>query len=502
MRYILGVDIGTTHCKAVALAVDGKLLHQAKAGYPTIQSYAGQSEQDATVIFGAVLDVLQQSIFSLRQQELSAVCFSAAMHSIMAVNASVEPLTNAFTWADTRGNAYAQEVRASKDAYDLYARTGTPIHPMSPLSKIMWMREEMPDIFSQAAGFISIKEYVFYKLMGKRLVDFSIASATGLFDIHEKKWDAAALELAGITAARLSKPVPVTHAETSLQAPYTQLLGIAEGTIPFIIGGSDGCLANIGSGAILPGEAALTIGTSGAIRVVADSPRPDDEQRVFNYILTDRLYITGGPVSNGGSALKWFADNFLQHPFTSADDIKWFAELAHEAPAGAGGLIFLPYLSGERAPFWDASARGVFVGLQATHAREHMARAVVEGISFALHQVMQAVETNNGSISVVYASGAFVVSDLWLQMMSDVLDKTIVVSGTADASATGAAFLAMHTLGWLDKLEDVKRLIPAERTFHPDAAKHRVYQEYGKIYRDLYPKLKDSFNQLEKLQQQ
>ena len=350
MQYILGIDIGTTHCKAVVMAADGTLLHQAKAGYSTMQSLAGQSEQDAEIVFGSVLEVLQQSVVALRAHKLGAVCFSAAMHSVLAVDQSGGPLTNAFTWADTRSNAYALQLRQHADAQELYARTGTPIHPMSPLCKLVWMQKTMPGVFAGASKFISIKEYVFHKLTGKYLVDFSIASATGLFDIHQQKWDALALELAGITNEQLSTPVPISHTETNIQQSYLQLSGISPG-IPFIIGGSDGCLANIGSGAILPGEAALTIGTSGAIRLTADKPRADTQQRLFNYILTDRLYITGGAISNGGAALQWFAENFLQHPFTGAADIDWFVQLAHRAPPGAGGLIFLPYLSGERAPF-------------------------------------------------------------------------------------------------------------------------------------------------------
>ncbi|HYF31859.1 MAG TPA: gluconokinase [Chitinophagaceae bacterium] len=500
MQYILGLDIGTTHCKAVAVTAQGELLHQATAGYPTIQSLPGQSEQDAELIYGSVLEVLQYSLVSLRQHELKAVCFSAAMHSIMAVDDAGHPLTNLFTWADTRGNEYALTIRNWNGSHDLYARTGTPVHPMSPLCKLAWMKKVMPDIVAKAAKFISIKEYVFFKLTGTYIVDYSIASATGLFDIQQKKWDATALGLAGINAGQLSEPVPVSYAETNLQQACRQLLGIT-GDIPFIVGGSDGCLANIGSGAILPGEAALTIGTSGAIRVTVEKSRTDQQQRLFNYILTDNLFVTGGAISNGGAAMKWFAENFLQHPFTAATDIDWMVQLAHEAPEGAGGLIFLPYLSGERAPFWDASARAVFMGLQTAHGRQHLARAVVEGISFALYQVMQAVEANNGNISVVYASGAFITSPLWLQMMADVMDKTIIVAGTADASAMGAAFLGMHTIGWIKNLSEIKQLVTQEASFSPDAAKHRTYQRYFDVYQDLYPKLKDNFRQLEKLQQ-
>lgn len=501
MNFVLGIDIGTTHCKAVSLAVNGKVLYEDKADYPTFQSIPGQSEQDAEMIFAEVLQLLQRSLTWLKNHSvegyaLSAVCFSSAMHSIMVVDAAGKPLTNAFTWADTRSNEYAMQLRQLPLGKQLYSVTGTPVHPMSPLCKLMWLKQELPDVFNAAAKFISIKEYIFFKLFNKYLIDHSIASATGLFHIHQRQWESKALQLAGITASQLSEPVPVTHAETQLKEEYKRLLGIDE-SVPFIIGASDGCLANIGSGALHTGEAALTIGTSGAVRVVVETPFPDPQQRLFNYILTDDLYVTGGAVSNGGAALKWFAENFLQQTFSNANNLDLLLQLAHEAPPGADGLIFLPYLSGERAPSWDAAARGAFIGLQMSHRKEHLVRAVLEGIAYALYQVLLAVEETNGDIHTVYASGVFVKSEPWLQLMSDVLNKKIIVSGTADASAVGAALLGLHATGAFSFWSDVKQLIPQGKSFIPDAAKHSIYRKYFEIYTDLYPKLKNNFHQLQ-----
>lgn len=499
MQFVLGLDIGTTHCKAVLLADNGKVLYEDKAGYPTFQSIAGQSEQDAAIIFEKVLLLLQRSFIWTKEQGhiLSAVCFSSAMHSILAVDAAGKPLTNAFTWADTRSNEHAVQLRQLPVAKQLYSVTGTPVHPMSPLCKLMWLKQELPEVFNAAAKFISIKEYVFFKLFDKYLVDHSIASATGLFHIYDKKWDDRALQLAGIDASKLSEPVVVTHAETQLKEEYKNLLGM-DGSVPFVIGASDGCLANIGSGAINRGEAALTIGTSGAVRVVVQTPFPDRQQRLFNYILTDDLYVTGGAVSNGGAALKWFAENFLQQTFSDPNNLDLLLQLAQEAPPGADGLIFLPYLSGERAPSWDAAARGAFIGLQMSHRKEHLVRAVLEGIAYALYQVLLAVEETNAEIHTVYASGVFVKSEPWLQLVCDVLNKKIIVSATADASAVGAALLGLHATGAFSFWSDVKQLIPQGRSFTPDASKHSIYRKYFEIYSELYPKLKDSFHQLGK----
>lgn len=495
MNYVLGIDIGTTHCKTVAMGADGSVLHEARAHHPTVQEHPGQSEQDAETVFGTMLQVVQQSLAALAGHQLQAACFSAAMHSLLAVDSRGAPLTPAYTWADTRSNAIARSLRASSGAMDLYNNTGTPIHPMSPLCKIAWMKQEMPQVFDAAAKFISIKEYIVWRLFGQYVIDHSIASATGLFDIRARQWYGPALGIAGISAERLSSPVPVTWRAKELKEEYGRLLGI-DTRIPFIIGASDGCLANAGCGALGHGEVALTIGTSGAVRLVVDEPRADAGGRLFNYILSDGLYVTGGPVSNGGAALQWFGEHVLQQESSGPGDLDWLLQLAAQSPAGAEGLVFLPYLSGERAPFWDAAARGAFIGLQLSHRKEHLARAVLEGISFGLRQVMEAVEESNGPVLEVYANGAFVRSPSWLQLMADVLNKNIVVSGMADASAVGAAFMAWHAVGLLRDLKQAKQFIPQGERYVPDQNMHGIYNRNFDIYRGLYPKLAEDFVRL------
>ncbi len=456
MQIVLGLDIGTTHCKAVGLSTEGRVVH---TGSAAVDEFI---EQDADVIFNKVMGLMDDA---MKAHQLMAVCFSGAMHSIMAVDENGKPLTKAYTWADTRSNEQALKLPK------VYERTGTPIHPMSPLSKICWMRETMPEVFHAAHKFISIKEYVYFKLFNKYLIDHSMASATGLFDIYSLQWNADALNAAGIDASKLSTPVPVTHAEYK--------------DVPYIIGASDGALANLGSGALLPGEAAITIGTSGAIRVVTKNPVPDAQQRLFNYILADGLYITGGAINNGGAALKWFAENFLD-----TTDMDSVLALAQQSPPGANGLIFLPYLSGERSPFWDAAARGAFIGLQTTHSKQHMLRAVLEGIAYSLYHVMLAIEESH-PIETLYASGAFVRSPFWIQLICDVLNKKVIVSQTSDASATGAALLAL-----VKDITGAKQFISAQKTYEPDTQKYAVYRKHFEIYAGLYPKLKETFQLL------
>jgi len=495
MEYVIGLDIGTTHCKAVAITVNGTFLQQVQAGYPTIQIEEGQSEQDPSVIFNTIVELLRKTITSLTDYRLKSVSFSSAMHSILAVDKNNHPLTNALTWADTRSEQVAKRLLEQGKQELLYPSTGVPIHPMLPLCKIIWMRDTSPEVFSRANKFISVKEYVFYQFFGKYIVDYSIASATGLFNAETFKWNSDSLGIATIEPGQLSEPVPTNHFETSITAEFREKLQLRE-DIRFYIGASDGCLANIGSGTFEKGEGAVTIGTSGAIRIITNSWKPDPRQRLFSYVVYNDLYVCGGAVNNGGIVLKWFVENFLSQKFESSGGFTSFLTEVLKVQAGANGLIFLPFLLGERAPYWDATLRGAFVGLDIRHKREDMMRALVEGICFGLCSVMRAAEETYGEIHTLYASGGFTQSEVWLQILADILNKKIVVAGKADASALGAAFIALKEGKYIQRLSDAKKMVEIEKTFSPSRANQQVYQKQFLIFESLVPGLRKQMAQL------
>ncbi len=493
MDYFIGLDIGTTHCKAITVKEDGEVIRQIQKGYPTIQNFPGQSEQDPDLIFRTVVELLRISISENPGRVLKGICFSSAMHGIMAVSEDGRPLTNLFTWADLQSNGYENRISDSLQKQKLYEETGVPLHCMSPFVKLLWLKEEKNEIFEAAHKFISIKEYIFFNFFGKYLVDYSIASATGLFDLAAKDWNETALKLASISRDKLSELLPVTHKvewNEYSKENWNDLFLLSKAA-PFILGGSDGCLANLGCGAIGDGKAAITIGTSGAVRTMNNQPRPDHKRRLFNYMIEDEFFISGGAINNGGIAVKWFAENFLQHGFQTAEDFEWFFELVDSVPPGSDGVIFLPYLLGERAPHWDANTRGAFVGLSLFHGKAQMARAVIEGISFALYEVLIAVEETNGPVKVLYATGGFVQSSAWLQIIADVMNKPLVVSLTADASAIGAVLVGMKALGSIKNWKDAMELIPEGEKFEPNFSNHQIYRKCFEKYVKLYPFIKD-----------
>jgi len=498
MEYFIGIDIGTTNAKAVAMTAAGKILGEERAAYPSIQKLPGQFEQDPEKIFKAIMSMIPRLVTKLKSHEVTAIGLSSAMHGLIAVDKKGKPITNLITWADTRSASYAQDLRTTDLGKKIFFETGTPIHAMSPLSKLIWMRNELPKIWNSAGKFISMKEYFLYRLFGKFLVDYSIASATGLFNIMAKKWDSLALHEAGIEPDRLSIPVPVLHVETGISSAHAKTLRIGQ-KIPFVIGASDGCLANLGTGAMEDHEAAVTIGTSGALRMVSRKPVHDPDAVLFNYILDDEFYVSGGPINNGGVILRWIAENMLGNKFSTIADVGKFVKTAMKAPIGSGKLILLPYLLGERAPVWDGEAKGAYVGLTTEHRQSHLMRAGIEGISFALLQILNALEAGEGKVKRVYASGGYLQSRPWLQLLANIFNKEILHVSVADASAIGACMMAMRATGHIKSWKEGKDFLPPPKIYNPDGLLHKKYQPYFEVYKSLYEKLKDSFHELNKI---
>ncbi|PZR28642.1 MAG: gluconate kinase [Citrobacter freundii] len=491
MPYFIAIDIGTTHCKAVVTTSAAEVLNEVKAGYPSQQPKAGYHEQDPDQLFNAVIDVLTRAIQSVpEKQQILAVSFSAAMHSLMAVDSEGHPLTTLWTWADTRSSEIAASLKATASGQQIHDHTGTPVHPMSPLCKIAWIRREMPEIFEATHKFISGKEYIFFRLTGKYTVDTGIASATGLLDVKTLRWYKPALDFAGIDAAKLSTLAEPTDLLPSILPEYKKLFGLNT-AIAFIHGGSDGGLANTGAGAILPGEAALTIGTSGAIRILSDQPVQDQQNRLFNYRLDKDFYLPGGAINNGGLLLKWFIQIFTDN--TRSFDA-YLEELMPKAGAiepGAGGLIFLPYIYGERAPVWDAEASGMFIGMTASHTRAHYLRAVLEGVGYSLKQILLAIEENGIAVDTLFAGGGFIESPVWLRIITDILQKPVRVSYAADASAMGAIFMAMKATGIIKEWKEVKGFMKEDELYKPVRGVEDVYEKNFAVYKELYKRFKE-----------
>ncbi|NHA04215.1 gluconokinase [Mucilaginibacter sp. HC2] len=493
--YILGIDIGTGSTKAVALTLTGEALGVVQSHYPINSPEPGYSEQDPLLIWQAFVKCMQDITTRIGYAPV-AVSFSSAMHSIIPVDEMGMPLSPMITWADSRSEHIAQELRLSAQGPEIYRITGTPIHAMSPLCKLIWLRTNKPELFIPTDKFISIKEFIWFKLFTSFEIDYSIASATGLFDILKLDWSTEACALAGISVDKLSIPRNTTYYRDDLNQDTAALLNISPQTI-FVIGASDGCCANLGSHTTGPGIAALTIGTSGAVRITSPKPVYNFEGMTFNYLLNQDTFVCGGAVNNGGIAINWLLQNFLQkEKLTSADYDQLFASI-DTVPAASDGLIFLPYLYGERAPLWDTQTSGAFLNIKPAHTRAHFLRAALEGVCFALYDVLKTVEDASVNITQVNISGGFVSSATWTQILADITGKKLVVLQPEDASAVGAIYLAMQVL----HPESYGQLthIDHQTVIEPNTQNHERYSKLFPMFKKLYRDLMDSMHRLHEL---
>ncbi|SCF35009.1 gluconate kinase, FGGY family [Micromonospora viridifaciens] len=492
---VVGVDIGTTSTKAVAFDTGGRQLVAHSIGYPLDQPQPGYAEQDPQLIFDAVVGAVRAVVDELPGR-VAGLSFGSALHSLIGLDADATPLTASVTWADSRASAQAERLRTEPSGLALHQRTGTPLHPMAPLPKLVWFAEQQPRLHERAAHWVGIKDYVLLRLAGELVTDHSVASATGLMDIHRLAWDAEALRIAGITEAHLPRLVATTHVLPGLTADAARATCLPADT-PIVVGAGDGPLANLGLGAVHPGEAACSIGTSGAVRVMVERPGVDPLGGVFCYALTEQRWVVGGAINNGGIVLQWAGEALAPELGEHAEE--QLLDLAARAPVGSGGLIMLPYLLSERAPHWSALPRGAYVGLTHGHRREHLVRAALEGVCQQLALVLTSVRATGNEVHEVRASGGFARSPLWRQLLADVLGMPVRFPAGHQGSSFGAALLGMQALGLIESIEVAADLVRIEETVRPDPAAAATYAAQLPLFTELYDALVPTYASLRRL---
>lgn len=433
--YFVGLDMGTTAVKAVAFRADGTLLASQEQAYALLQPSEGAAEQQPDDLLAAAAQCLRRLLASLGRPP-EGIGLSTAMHSLLLLDGARRPCSPLFTWADTRAQAVVADFSPAQQRA-LLARTGTPVHPMSPLVKLRWLARERATSFSKAAYISDIKSYLVDRWTQEGLcLDTNLASASGLMDIRRLAWDEDACALAGIQPAQLPQIVAPTQ-QLRWQPAVASDLGTAG--VPLFIGGADGCLANLGS-QLAEGEVAMTIGTSAALRLTHQKPQIDPSLGLFNYHLLDKTYVMGGASNNGGNLIAWLF-KLLRHPYQNIGEL-----LAAAAEVSSDGLVFQPYLFGERAPIYQADAAAAFLHIRSHHQVPQLARAVLEGMLDNLLEIHRHIEAAAGPSRRIVASGGFVQSPYWLELFAARAGCPLVVANQPQASAYGAALVAQRGL--------------------------------------------------------
>jgi len=503
MQCIITIELGTNGVRVFAFDLEGRVIGSMKGYHPTFHTEPDYSEQDPEQIFITTLYLLKNLLNEYvhpKKYKVASICFCASMHSVLAVDRNGNPLGNAITWADNRARQEAQELRSSAVGKALYAATGTPIHPMSPLLKIAWIGHHDQERFRLTAKFLSIKSYIIHQLTGEYMTDYSIASATGLMNIHSIAWEPDALQYAGITADKLPDATPVFAAAGRLKKAYQQSLNLPAET-KILIGSSDGCMATLGDGVLGEGKATITIEDSGAVRVMGPTVLKDEQMRFFNYLLTEDCYVSGGPTNNGGNIFEWFTRQFgdFSHPYDMESSMQQLIEEASKVPAGSDGLLFLPYLLGERAPIWNADARGAYFGLNIKHERQHFVRATIEGILYEMYSIGKILgeQRNIKSLSV---NGTFGVIPFWTQMMADMFNRPVRTRQRSHSVSFGAFLVSATEMGIYKSLDEAARTVELPDVYRPDKQRHAIYADYFNVFEKLSARLTDEFEAISALQ--
>jgi gluconokinase len=449
---IVGLDVGTTAAKVVAFGVDTPWRRAALREYPLRQPQRGWQVQDPDEVRSAVRAALAQATAAAGAATVLGISVSTAMHGLIGLAADGRPLTPLVTWADARSIGQARRLKESDAALAVYRASGSPIHPMTPLTKLMWFAEEEPELCARVAHWVGLKDFVLAVLTDRLVTEASSASGTAMWDLATRDWNPAALTLAGVRPDQLPPILPTTT-QLPLSPAAAAALGLPAGT-PVVVGAADGPLGNLGTGALAPGVAGLSIGTSGAVRMLVPRPALDADGRLFCYALTDDHWVVGGAISNGGEVARWagrvFGADLLAHAAGSSADAELLA-LAEQVPAGSDGLLMLPYLLAERAPLWDPELTGAFLGIRHGHTRGHFVRAAVEGVALQLSAIVERL-ARVAPVTSLRATGGVFRSALWRRVVAGTLDRPVVVTGGAEGTAMGAAALGLYALGRADSL--------------------------------------------------
>lgn len=503
MKCIVTIELGTNAVRVFAFDLDGNIIGSLKGYYPTFHTQPDYSEQDPDQVFLTMLYVLKnllnETIYP-KKYKVACLCFSSYMHSVLPVDKHGNPLGHVITWSDTRARKEAHEIKSSSLGKTVYKATGTPLHPMSPLIKIAWIKNNDKDRFKQTSKILGLKSYIIQQLTGEYMIDYSIASATGLLNIHKIKWEPDALKFAGIKENMLPDLVPVFTSTGKLKKAYQTSLGLSADT-KIIVGSSDGCMAILGDGVSGDGVATITIEDSGAVRVMGDKVLQDEKQRFFNYLLTKDCYVSGGPTNNGGIIFEWFTRQFgdFKNPFDIDHSMQELINDALKAPVGSDGLIFLPYLLGERAPIWNANARGAYFGLNIKHEKTHFVRATIEGILYEIYSIGKTLEEHR-SIKSLSINGSFGSMPFCTQMLADIYNKPVRLRQNFHSVGYGSFLLSATEMGIYKSLDEAAKKVVLTDLYMPDKQNHKEYMKYFKIFERLSTKLAPEFEEIANLQ--
>ena len=491
---VLGIDASTTATKAVLVDEAGVVRGIGTAEYAFSVPRPLWSEQEPRLWWDGTVAAVRAVLDSTGTSgsDVAAIGLTGQMHGAVLLDSAGDVLRPAILWNDQRTGAECDVIRRAVGPERLIAITGNDALTGFTAPKLVWVRDHEPDIWRRIAHVLLPKDYVRFRMTGDYAVDKADGAGTLLFDLAARDWSAGVLAALEIDPAWMPRTWEGPEITGLVSAEAAELTGLRPGT-PVVAGGGDQAANAVGVGAVVAGRMALSLGTSGVVFATTERPlfEPAGRVHAFCHAVPGRWHLMSVMLSAAGS-LRWLRDALA--PGVPFGDL---VAQASEVPAGSEGLWFLPYLSGERSPHPDPLARGAFVGLTLAHDRRHLTRAVLEGVAFGLRDGLDLmVAAGMPAPDQIRASGGGTASDLWRQILADVLDAEIATVNTTEGAAYGAGLLAAVGAGWYPRVEDAaSALVTATPVAAPGPDAPR-YAEAHAIYRDLYPALAPSFHRM------
>ncbi len=502
--YIIAHDTGTGGDKAVLLDTEGNIIASQYISYPLYYMPGGKVEQDPEEIWNAVALTTRRviSISGVEPGDILGIGISAQMFNLLPVDEKGKPLPRMISWLDTRSIAFADEIENSGMGNLIYRYTGNIPTAKDVIPKILWLKSERPDIWEKTYRLLDCKEYLIYRLTGKFATDWHGASVFFLFDIRKKRWSKEICSALGIPVSMLPDTFPSTTVIGEVTEKASHETGLKAGT-PVILAAGDVAAAQVGSGSNAEGKAHICLGTATWIGVSTGTLRNDEEKPLWalNHSDPEKLIIAG-EMETGGGSLMWLKGLFSGGG--EKEELSAYERLGSEAESinvGSEGLIYCPWLSGERAPVLDHYARGAFVGLTLKHGRGHFARAVMEGVAYQLKWIAEKMKETGFAIESARAIGGGMTSRLWPGIVSDVTGIRLeITENPLEAGAIGTAMTVLIALGVLDSFESIDDRVGVQRIVEPDVGNFETYTKYFTAYREIYGKLKPIFRSISRRQ--
>ncbi len=503
-KYILAHDTGTGGDKAVLTDLRGQVIHSRYQEYGLSYPRPEWVEQDPKELWRAVAQTTRQVITEtgIDPAEIMGVGVSAQMFNLLPVDESCRPLTPLMSWLDMRSIRQADRVLSGETPDFLFEHTGNIPTAKDFIPKVLWLKEEQPEIWKRTYKLLDCKEYILYQLTGKIAIDWHGASVYFLFDPIRKTWSEPACQRLGIPLEMLPDAYPCTSVIGEVTPAAAAQTGLLPGT-PVVICAGDVAVAQTGSGANADGKAHLCIGTATWIGLSVSQFRNDPQKPFWalNHI-DPRKWIIAGEMETGGGALMWLRDTFFQHETQQArqagrSSYELLGQMAASVEPGSDRLLFAPWLSGERAPVLDHYARGAWLGISLSHSKAHFTRAVMEGVAYHLRWIIEALGANQLPVGAMNAIGGGSTSPVWTQIISDVTGRELrVVKNALEAGATGAALAVAVGLGVYPGVESLDDLVEFSHVVRPDERNQVRYDQLYQVYRQAYQALIPLHHQL------